>query len=72
MFSVIIKNKDSNEISRLVKELKDSGLTVGVDFDFMYSTGKYDWEMQTEIPRQTEFVFYNEQVGLIFSLKYLD
>jgi hypothetical protein len=71
MFSVILKGKDSNEISQIVKELKDHGYKIGIDFDFKYAPGKFDWSVQLEIPRQTEFIFYNELAGVHFTLKYL-
>lgn len=67
---VILKGKTSNEISDLVKELKNKGHKVGIDFDFEFSPGRYDYQIDKEIPRQTKFTFYNSKLGLIFALKW--
>ena len=66
---VIVKEKDANEISQLVKDLKQQGLIINVDFDFEYSPGRWD-EMVGTIPRQTKFTFYNKELGLLFALKW--
>ncbi len=71
MIVIIIKEKDSNEISQLVKELKNQGYKVGVDFDFAYSPGKYDYQIDLATPRQTKFTFYNEKLATFFSLIFL-
>lgn len=65
----ILLHKDSSEISRIVKELKDTGFKIGVDFDFAYSPGRWD-EMVGEIPKQTEFTFYNEKLATWSILKW--
>lgn len=71
MFVVIVKEKNSDEISNVVKVLKNKGLQIGVDFDFEYTPGSWDWQTTTVIPRQTKFTFYNEEQGIIFALEYL-
>lgn len=71
MFIVIIKEKTSNEISDLVSTLKNKGLQIGVDFDFEYTPGYWDWANLKTIPRQTKFTFYNEEAGVVFALQYL-
>lgn len=65
---VIIKHKDANEISQMVRDLKSQGYRLGIDFDFAYSPGNWD-PMTGNIPRQTKFIFYNEHLGFIFQLK---
>lgn len=70
MIIIILKDKDSHEISTIVHSLKDKGLKVGVDFDFEYSSGKFDWNTMINIPRQTKFTFYNEKEGTWFALKW--
>jgi len=67
---VVIYDLDSNEISTVVKELKDKGYRVGVDFDFAYSTGKFDWTTHETIPRQTTFTIYNSKLATWFILKW--
>lgn len=70
MIAVIVKEKDSNEISQLVKDLKDKGYKINVDFDFAYSPG--NWTPITgTIVRQTKFTFYNEKLATWFILKYV-
>jgi hypothetical protein len=70
MTVIILKEKDSYEISRLVNELKNTGYKVGIDFDFEYSSGK--WDITTgHIPRQTKFTFYNSKLATWFSLKWV-
>lgn len=67
---IIIKHLDSNEISRIISEMKEDGITVGKDFDFYYSTGRFDWVNVINIPRQTRFVFYNESYASLFILRW--
>lgn len=70
MTVVILYEKDSNEISTIVKQLKDKGYKINIDFDFEYSTGKYDWINLENIPKQTKFIFYNEPLGTWFALMF--
>jgi len=70
MIEVIIYRQPSNEVSQIVAELKSLGYQVGIDFDFEYSSGKFDWSTQVDVPRQTKFTFYNEPVASWFALKY--
>lgn len=70
MINVTIYDKDTNEISALVKSLKEQGYKTGLDFDFAYKPGRFDWGKNTQIPRQTDFTFYNEKLGTWFLLIY--
>lgn len=70
MVEIIIQHKPSNEITQIVAELKSLGYKVGIDFDFEYSSGRFDWNTQIDVPRQTKFTFYNEPIGSWFTLKY--
>lgn len=67
---VVIKEKNSNEISDIVRDLKSTGYKIGIDFDFEYSAGKYDYSTSKDIPRQTKFTFYNTKLGLMFALRW--
>lgn len=71
MVVITVTEKDSNEISQLVRELKDSGLKVGIDFDFEFSTGRYDWSTHEHVPRQTKFTFYHDEIAVLFALRWL-
>lgn len=70
MVKVVIKYLDSNEITAIVRELQSQGLQTGLDFDFAYTPGSYDYSTQETIARHTIFTFYNESAGTWFSLKY--
>lgn len=66
---IILYEKDSNEISEIVRNLKQQGYVVGIDFDFAYSPGRWD-EMIGTIPRQTKFTFYNERLATWLAIKW--
>lgn len=70
MIEVILKYKDTYQISAIINELKNDGYKVHVDFDFEFSTSKFDWSTFLEVPSQTKFIFYNETLGTWFMLKY--
>jgi hypothetical protein len=53
----------------IVRELRDSGLVLGTDFDFKFFQSKWD-EMIGEIPQHADFLFYNEKYATMFILKY--
>lgn len=67
---IILYNLDSNEISTIVRDLKDKGYKTGIDFDFAYSTGRYDYNTDENIPRQTLFTIYNEKLATWLALKW--
>lgn len=69
MIDIIIEELDSNEISAIVKQLKEQGYKTGVDFDFAYSPGRWDM-MIGIVPRQTKFTFYNSKLATWFALKW--
>lgn len=71
MIVVTLYGKDTYEISQIVKELKDKGLSTGKDFDFEFSTGKFDWTTVQTIPAKTTFKFYNEKEGTWFALQWM-
>lgn len=67
---VVIKDLDTNQISQLVYELKQQGYKVGIDFDFEYSPGRFDYQIHTDIARQTKFTFYNSKLTTWFALRW--
>ena len=67
---IVVYGKSSSEISEIVKSLKDRGLKTGVDFDFEFHTGRYDWSTNENIPRMTKFTFYNEKQATWFALRW--
>lgn len=66
----ILYHRNSAEISAIVQELKDLGYRVGLDFDFAYHTGSYDWATIKMIPRKTVFTFYREELASWFVIKW--
>jgi hypothetical protein len=71
MIVITIYGKNTFEISDIVNSLKNKGLQVGKDFDFAFSTGRFDWNERKQIPSQTVFSFYNEKEGTWFALKWM-
>lgn len=68
--TINVEDKDPNEILDIVRQLRASGLELGVHFDFAYNQSRWD-EMIGEIPKHTRFVFYDEKYSTLFALKYL-
>jgi hypothetical protein len=69
MKTVVIYDIDPTQVIEVVREIKQQGMTLGKDFDFAYYQSKWD-EMTGEIPKHTNFVFYNDQMATWFQLKY--
>lgn len=67
---ILLLHLNSNEISVIVKDLKDKGYKIGIDFDFAYSPGKYDYNLDINIPRQTAFTLYNKKLATWLALKW--
>jgi hypothetical protein len=66
---VTITNKTAIDALDLVHKLKAKGYVQGVDFDFAFYQSKWD-DMIGEIPKQTQFTFYKEELATWFSLLY--
>ncbi len=66
---VTITNKNAIDALDLVYKLKAKGYVQGVDFDFAFYQSKWD-DMLGEIPKQTQFTFYKEELATWFSLLY--
>ncbi len=66
---VNITNKNAIDALDLVYKLKAKGYVQGVDFDFAFYQSKWD-DMLGEIPKQTQFTFYKEELATWFSLLY--
>jgi hypothetical protein len=67
---IVIEHRSANEILEIVKDLKASGLTQGVHFDFAFVQSHWD-AMTGEIPKHTTFTFYEEKYSTLFALKYI-
>lgn len=70
MIKVVLVGLDSNQISALIKELREAGYRVGHDFNFEFSTGRYDWVGAKPIPPQTVFYWSNQAGGTWFALRW--
>jgi hypothetical protein len=69
MKTVSVHDIDPNQVMDIVRELRQQGMVQGQDFDFAYHQRKWD-EIVGEIPKHTDFVFYNDQLATWFQLKY--
>ena len=69
MTKITIYNKDPIEIMDIVRKLREEGLLQGTDFDFAYNQSKWD-EMVGELPKHTNFMFYQYKHATLFALKY--
>lgn len=70
MIVIVVKELQTNDISSIVKDLKNQGYKVGEDFDFEFSPGKFDWDKLENIPRQTKFTIYNNKLATWLALKW--
>jgi hypothetical protein len=68
--TVNVEHKNPIDILAIVNELRASGLVQGVHFDFAFYQSRWD-EMIGEIPKNTQFTFYEEKYSTLFALKYL-
>jgi hypothetical protein len=68
--TIVVENKNANEILDIVKELRASGLVHGVHFDFAFNQNRWD-PMIGDVKSFTNFTFYEEKYSTLFALKYL-
>jgi hypothetical protein len=69
MLKVRLTKFHIGDVFGYVGELRAQGYKQGVDFDFAYYPDKYSddgWGLVQE--RAVEFMFYDEQLGLLFKL----
>ena len=64
-----VSNKSVNAVLDLVYELRAAGLVTDKDFDFAFIPSKY-LEDGTYTPHGVKFTFYNDEQGMIYSLKW--
>lgn len=67
MITVRIDHRRIDYIMSLVQQLRDQGYRQGRDFDFAYHPEQNDGFSRSEM-RYTDFMFYDEQLALIFKL----
>lgn len=70
MIRVVVEGLDTNAISALVRNLRKAGYQVGRDYNFEFSTGRYDWQAMEQIPPRTVFTWINEAGGTWFALRW--
>jgi hypothetical protein len=68
--TIVVENKNVNEILDIVKELRAGGLVQGVHFDFAFHQSRWD-PMIGDVKSFTNFTFYEEKYSTLFALKYL-
>jgi hypothetical protein len=69
MIEIKLSTMKPDAMLNVVRELRTKGYVQGVDFDFAYHQGKWD-DMIGEIPRETIFTFYKDELATWFELLY--
>jgi len=70
--NIILEHTNINDIMDIVRELRASGCTQGVDFDFAYQPEEWDgFRMEPVKSKHTTFIFYTDKWATWFTLKYL-
>lgn len=70
MITCILYNCKVDEIVTIVRELRESGLQQGTDFNFKWIPPHYEWNGDNDQPSAAEFYFYTEELATMFELKY--
>lgn len=70
MHEVTLLHLSTNDISDILKQMRDAGFYVGKDFEFLFSPSSYDYHNLEVVPRSTRFSFYNQSIATWFALKY--
>ncbi len=70
--TVVVKKLAVPEVMDVVRELRNQGLSQGVDFDFAYTPSESSdgFSMEPLRERYTTFTFYTEKYATLFALKY--
>ncbi len=69
MIQIKLSTMKPDAMLYVVQELRSKGYVQGVDFDFAYHQSKWD-DMIGEIPRETIFTFYKDELATWFELLY--
>jgi hypothetical protein len=69
MIQIKLSTMKPDAMLDVVQELRAKGYVQGVDFDFAYHQSKWD-DMIGEIPRETIFTFYEDELATWFELLY--
>ncbi len=71
MITVTILDERIDSVLDIVHKLKKDGYEQGKDFDFAYHQPTYDtFGHEPPTRRRTVFSFYDEQLGMMFKLRY--
>ena len=70
LIQITVNNQEAGPILALVGELRARGWRQGQDFDFAFCQRRWDY-MTGEIPPETVFTFYREELATVFALTYL-
>jgi len=69
MTVIKLLDKDPGAVIDIVKELRASGLVLGVHFDFAFYQTRWD-PLIGDVKGFTNFTFYEEKLATLFALKY--
>ncbi len=67
MTEITVPDTDVTRCLEIVHELR----ALGMEFEYRFYQGGYDWEMQETKPYKTVFSFSNPADATAFSLRYL-
>ena len=68
---VIVYDRNPMEITEIVRDLKQQGYQLNIDFDYAYHPPKWDtFGHEAPTRRFTVFTFYAEKYATLFALKY--
>jgi len=68
---VFVANIDATRTMELVRELRAKGLIQGVDFNFAYQHGKYDFFLrEVEMLKGCTFTFTDPKWATFFRIQY--
>ena len=72
LIEIVLKHRSPTDIMNIVREMRESGMIQGKDFDFRYNQAKYqDWSGDAVDPEHTVFIFYTEHCATWFTLKWV-
>jgi hypothetical protein len=71
MATVVAVRGSASEIMDIVRDLRATGMTQGIDFDFAYRQAEWT-DIFDPVPAHAKFTFYDERRGTFFALKYSD
>ena len=67
---VFIETKGADKVMNMVRYLRQSGLVQGIDFNFKYRPGSYDWAEHTISPAGVSFTLKEGKWATFIRMKF--